>query len=243
MAELERIGILLLHGFAGARSELSPLPELLERRGFIVSVPVLPGHESTRKDLSRSKYSDWIRLAMDAAVELNGRCSELVVIGFSMGGLVAINIYRELEIKKLILINTPVYYWDISRIIKNLASNFKFYLNKYFTVSTTIPFRALAEFLKILRKTRPLFADIRCPALIIQTLDDDTVNHRSAGYIFRSVKGEKVLREYETGGHVLFGSEVASDVFLDIEAFLYIDDEQFASIAALAVLLRCLNGI
>ena len=121
-------GILLLHGFAGTRKELEPLRTYLEECGFVVSVPVLAGHELTRKDLARSKYTEWINSAREAANDLKARCDKLIVVGFSMGGLIAVNLFCDFDIEKLVLMNTPVYYWDFSRIIKNLLSNFKNYI-------------------------------------------------------------------------------------------------------------------
>jgi len=209
-------GILLLHGFAGTRNDVEPLKAHLETFGFIVFAPVLPGHESTRRAFSKSKYTEWIKSAEEAANSLKKQCDNLILIGFSMGGLISVNLCQSMNIEKLILINTPVYYWDIKRIIKNLIGDLIKYSKKYFTASTDKPLLALLEFLKILRKTRPLFSTINCPTLVIQTLDDDTVNSKSADFIFQNIKGGKILKKYETGGHLLFETEIASDVCVDI---------------------------
>lgn len=215
-----RTGVLIIHGFAGMRSELAPLKEHLEKRGFIVSMPLLAGHESTRKELAKSNYNEWIKSAEDAAKELETKCGKLIVIGFSMGGLIGVNLCRHRNVEKIVLINTPVYYWDIVRMLKNLNSDFKTYSKKYFTASTNKPLRALLSFQKLLNKTKPLFSGVCCPALIMQTLNDDTVNPKSADYIFQNIKSKKVLKKYNTGGHLPFETDTANHICLEIENFI-----------------------
>ena len=214
--DTKQIGVLLLHGLAGSRKDVEPLKKHLEKSGFIVSMPVLAGHESTRAALSKSKYTEWLQTAEDAAHELVARCDKLILIGFSMGGLVSVNLCCKMDIAKLVLINTPIYYWDINRIVKNLAGDFAKYCKIYFTASAKKPILTLLEFLKLLKKTKPLLSCVNCPVLVIQTLDDDTVNAKSADYIFQKIKGEKTIKKYKTGGHVLFETDIASTVFTDI---------------------------
>ena len=68
-----------------------------------------------------------------------------------------------------------------------------------------------------------MFAGINCSTLILQTLDDDTVNNKSANYIFNAVKSKKMLIKYDEGGHLFFYSETATDIFLDIKKFLDVE--------------------
>ncbi|MDR2736773.1 MAG: alpha/beta fold hydrolase [Gracilibacteraceae bacterium] len=211
------IGVLILHGFAGSRQDIMPLHEYLDQRGYRVSSPVLSGHERARKDLAQSRYTDWIREATDAARDLKNRCDRLIVAGFSMGGLIAVHIRREEPVEKLVLINTPVYYWNIRRIAWNLAKDFKAYSKEYFMAGTDKPLPALLEFQKILGKTKPLFARVPCPVLIMQTLDDDTVQPKSADYIFSRIQSEKSLVKLERGGHYVLRTDVAPDVCLGIQ--------------------------
>ena len=211
------IGVLLIHGIAGSRREVAPLHEHLAQCGYIVSSPVLAGHEGTPKDLADSTHAEWIGSAQVAADELLQRCDALVVVGFSMGGLIAVNLCQTTDVHKLILINTPVYYWDKRNILRNLAADFPKYIRKYLKAGKRMPVPALLEFRKILRKTKPLFSGVRCPVLIIQTLDDDTVQPRSADFIYSNVEGEKTLKRYETGGHLALYSPNAPDICYTIE--------------------------
>ena len=80
---------LLIHGLAGSRKELSFLFEKLQAHGLEASYVILKGHEQNNKILDKTTYQDWIFLAQESvakAFETHGR---VVLIGFSMGGLVA----------------------------------------------------------------------------------------------------------------------------------------------------------
>jgi esterase/lipase len=60
-------------------------------------------------------------------------------------------------------------------------------------------------------------ARVPCPVLIMQTLDDDTVQPKSADYIYSRIQGEKSLVKLERGGHYVLRTDVAPDVCLGIQ--------------------------
>jgi carboxylesterase len=214
------IGCLILHGFAGNRSEINSLVNTLSEYGYKTSAPLLAGHEASRRELARAKSADWIKSADAAYDELEDLCEKVVIIGFSMGGLIGVNLCQMHNASALVMVNTPVYYWNLKRIIKNLLCDFKFYIKKYFTASTGNPFSALVEFVSLLNKTKPLFSTITCTSLIIQTLDDDTVNPESANYIYSKIAGQKILKKYQTGGHVVFQNSTGDKICEELCNFL-----------------------
>jgi esterase/lipase len=57
--------------------------------------------------------------------------------------------------------------------------------------------------------------------MVVQAIDDDVVQHRSAGYIYRHASSDiRQLATYARGGHVLFLSEMCPSVIKDILTFL-----------------------
>lgn len=213
------IGILLIHGFAGSPSDVYPIKSFFEDKNFIVSSPTLKGHNSSKKVLSKTTYKDWIDSVILEGKELEKKCDTIYVIGFSMGGLIALNLKNHINFKKIVFLNSPVYYWNILQIIKNLLSNFKFYSNKYFFVSTNKSFNSLVEFLKIRKASLGLFSELQVPALILQTLDDDTVHYKSSQYIYNKIQCEKKIILYNNGGHCVFSSSNREDICNDIYRF------------------------
>lgn len=212
--------VLLIHGFAGSRGEVKPLYDFLIKKGFVVKCPLLFGHEGTKKDLSIAKYQHWFENIEKEYLELAKDNQEIIVIGFSMGGLLAINLYQKYKFAGLVTINTPIYYWDIKRIIKNLLVDFKTYSKKYFISSTDKPLPALIEFQKLLSKTKPKIKNIFCKTLIIQTQDDDTVNPKSADYIYKNLNIEKQIMKPKNGGHVVFENINCNEIFNKVYEFL-----------------------
>lgn len=213
------LGVLLIHGFAGARSEVQPLYDVLQKN-FPVSMPRLAGHEGTKKELASTSRFQWIASAEEALFQLQQQCHQIAVIGFSMGGLIAIRLCQMYPITGLITVNTPIYYWNLPRIFYNLKQDFPTYSKKYFLSGANKPFRALWEFQRILQETKPLVSNVSCPALVIQTQDDDVVQPRSAHYLTRHLKGETSFLPIKKGGHVVLPTSSFSDIEPEITSFL-----------------------
>ena len=113
-----------------------------------------------------------------------------------------------------------VYFWNFAQIFKNLKRNIRYFSKYYIKTSLEKPIAVLLEFLRFLKASTPLFAKLKTSALVLQTLDDDTVKPSSANYIYGSITGEKALKFYENGGHLVFHSESSAAVCCDILNYL-----------------------
>jgi carboxylesterase len=216
---MEKMGILLLHGFAGNPDEVGPLREFLAERGYRMECPLLPGHGETKSELSKTSHEDWILAAEQAYHRLSKECESVVAVGFSMGGLLAANLWNY-KLKGFVTVNTPVFYWNPKIIAANLFSDFGRYRKKYLDASTDKSLSSLVEFLRLLAKTKPMFGNITCRTLVVQALDDDTVHYKSADYILKKVRAEKTVCLLPKGGHMIFYSKSGSEVCKAIERFL-----------------------
>lgn len=81
--------VLLLHGFTGHPGELALQAKALAKAGYAVGVPRLPGHGTSRADFLATDERDWLRRAVDAALELRADYGTVHLLGHSMGGLLA----------------------------------------------------------------------------------------------------------------------------------------------------------
>ena len=208
---MNKTGILLIHGFAGNIQEIESLREYLTQKGYTVATPILPGHDGTKKELAESSRFDWIDSIEKSYLDLARDCSKIAVIGFSMGGLLAVNLWNY-GFAGLITINTPVYYWNPKRIAINLISDFKVSGKRYLKASTDKTFSSMLEFQKLLTNTKPMFRNITCKTLVVQALDDDTVYYKSADYIFKRICAEKYIYKSPKGGHMIFQSKNGQEV-------------------------------
>jgi carboxylesterase len=105
-----QVGVLLCHGFTGSPQSLRPWAEYLAAAGLSVSLPRLPGHGTTWKEMARTRWEDWFAEADRAFEELRGWSQEIFVMGLSMGGSLALRL-AELHgpaVSGLVLVNPSV---------------------------------------------------------------------------------------------------------------------------------------
>jgi carboxylesterase len=91
-AEKSRVGVLILHGFTSHVSCVSDLRFPVEEMGLPYRVPILRGHGGEWTDLRGVKASDWYEDAENALLDLLEECRKVIVVGLSMGGLVALDL-------------------------------------------------------------------------------------------------------------------------------------------------------
>lgn len=85
-------GVLLIHGFMGLPGELRPLGDELARQGYTVSGVLLARHGQHPAALYNVRWQEWYASAEAALRELEAHCRQVVVIGYSLGGLVALRL-------------------------------------------------------------------------------------------------------------------------------------------------------
>ncbi|MCX7029836.1 MAG: alpha/beta fold hydrolase [Spirochaetes bacterium] len=100
--------VLVIHGFTGWPGELAFLGDRLAERGLAVSIPRLPGHGTNSRDFMETGWRDWLRAATDAYLELASVHRRVHVVGFSMGGLLAIILAARLPVGRVALVAPAV---------------------------------------------------------------------------------------------------------------------------------------
>lgn len=223
--ENNKVGCLIIHGFGGSIYEVEPLAEYLANEGFEVSCPQLKGHTGNRQDMKKATYEDWISSAEEELLKLKEKADEIAIIGFSMGGLIGINIACKHDIKALVTINTPIYYWNLKRVLKNLIEDMQNRkidnLQRYLRARRNSPIPAMRNFLLLLNHTKPMLCKVKCKALITQAKDDDTVRIRSVDYLSEHLASEHAeIKYYDNGGHQILRSQSADKAISDVTAFL-----------------------
>lgn len=81
---------LLIHGFPGTPAEMRPLAALLNKSGWTVCAPLLPGFGAGADSLSKRKCGEWIQATQSAYEELQRDYRTVLLIGNSMGGALAV---------------------------------------------------------------------------------------------------------------------------------------------------------
>jgi carboxylesterase len=106
----QRVGVLLSHGFTGSPASMVPWGRYLAGLGFGVAVPLLPGHGTTWRELSRTTWADWYGEVERAFEKLRADADQVVVGGLSMGGGLALRLAAERgrEVAGVMLVNAAV---------------------------------------------------------------------------------------------------------------------------------------
>ncbi|NLB78842.1 MAG: alpha/beta fold hydrolase [Clostridiaceae bacterium] len=221
----KQLGCLIIHGFAGNLNEIEPLNEYLLSKGYLTLCPIIKGHMGSRRDLARTDYRQWVESIEKKLLEFQTQCSQIIIIGFSMGGLIAVNLATKYRIEGVITLNTPIYHWNLKRIIINIINDLKTKdytkIKSYLRAAINIPFSAMLNFKVLLRKTKPLFKQLKCPVFIAQGLLDDVVHYKSAQYLYQNISSEdKTIKYYEKTDHIICHSTENEAVFRDLESFI-----------------------
>lgn len=225
-------GVLLVHGFTGSPAEMRLLGKHLHEQGYTVFAPRLCGHGTCPEDLSETSWQHWYSDVEDGYQLLNSMCSEVNVIGQSMGGLLSFLLATEYAVKRIVSLSTPIYIADRRLPLLPLYSFFQSYVPKrrrrysdlareYAIGYELTPLKSLSSLIDLIRHVDYLLSRIKQPVLVIQSKAEHTVRPESAQYIYDSV-GTKVkkLVWLERSGHVLTLDQDRQKVFEEIDHWL-----------------------
>lgn len=215
----------LVHGFGGGEEELAPLKDRLMEDGRTAVCARLAGHTGRRRDLSKTTGEAWIASAQEQYGRAREEYGEMDVVGFSMGGLILTRLIQAQGAGRAVFINTPIWFWNFGQMGRNLRTDFSRYSRYYLRESFNKPIRSDLEFVRLLHMLRREFGTVRCPALVIQALDDDTAQSRSGAYIYEQLAGKKELLLLKNGGHDLLRGPAGSEACERVLAFLSKEEE------------------
>lgn len=200
----------IIHGFGGGLKEIAYLEQYLRQNNRTVETILLAGHGVSKKELGDSTYLEWLSSADRAFRKITRKYDSVTLIGFSMGGLISTYLANKYKAERLVLVNTPVYFWNIQVIVKSVLQDLQDrqykHIDYYRRSFARTPMRSGLQFLRILTKGKEWFQHVKCPTLILQCRDDESVRPKSAAYIQRRMKAEVTLKYYEGGCHQIFSN-------------------------------------
>lgn len=95
---------LLIHGFPGTPAEMRAIGEALAGAGWTAHAPLLPGFGPGVDRLGEAGAEAWVAAVRDAWRPLGAHGRPRMLVGFSMGGAIALAVARELGCDALILV-------------------------------------------------------------------------------------------------------------------------------------------
>lgn len=219
-----KTGVLCIHGFTGGPFELQPLVDFFQANtDWKIVVPTLPGHEVTAP-LQIMSAEDWMMAAEQKLRLLQKEVDRVFVVGFSMGGIIAMYLALRYKIEKLVLLSAAAKYiypkqllQDARGIAKDAKKEkmednhlFRFYRKKL----RETPLLAAMEFMRLVRIVKPYYAQIKIPVLIGQGKLDGIVPFKTASFLYDQISStRKELFFSETGKHHICYSEDRNALF------------------------------
>jgi len=209
---------------------VAPLADYLrERTDWIIETPILPGHGDELR-LKGITYDRWVAAAEQAFQALSHRCDMVHVVGFSMGGVLAVHLAEKYPVARLVLLSAAFYYVNPRQLwcdIREMFANgwrgvwehplFLRYRNKVMAT----PFSAVREFRKLVRHVRPRLPHVQAPVLIAQGEKDGIVPLKSAYYLYEKIgSSEKILLLLPNSYHHVCHSADRHGLFAETEKFL-----------------------
>ena len=219
-------GVLLIHGFTGAPTEMRLLGEYLNRNGLTVSAPLLPGHGTTVEEMNRCKWTDWTAAVERALTELRNRCNTVFVGGLSMGSLLTLYLAaHHADLPGAIVYSPAVKIADRRLVLTPLIKHVVRLLPKgegdsdltsvdaqqYLWSYDENPVAAAAELLKLRRQVERLLPQVTCRLLIIHSTLDRSIHPDSARLTYErvgtSVANKQLVTLYNSGHNLGVDSE------------------------------------
>lgn len=223
--------ILLIHGFTSGPFAFEFLIPALREEGYSPIVPNLSGHSHNDwKMIGGFTWKDWLEDARKALEEATGEGCPVVVVGHSMGGLLALNLAADNpgKVRALVLAGaaihlaspfTPGHFLGflqsvLGRVFKSWDMT-PFYTDRKMLASDRnyrrAPMSAINTMIELVSMTKKRLSRVTAPTLVLQGRRDRRVSWKSAGMISNGISTPENLK-----GVVMF-SETDHEMFRDCE--------------------------
>ena len=214
------ISFLLIHGFTGTHYEMKPLEKFLVDKGFNVRNIILPGHETSLKDLASTKWQNWVVFAQNELDILKSTSEKVFISGLSMGGIITLVLGSNNEdVAGIIPMAAPCKVPDwrmyLFKIIPFIEKIYPLHRNEeegwedMEALSTHksygyYPSASVKELYSLLGVVKDRIPRIKIPILILQGIKDNSVPSSHPKWIYDNVSSsDKQLKWIEKGGHVI----------------------------------------
>lgn len=217
------VGVLVLHGFTSDIATVAAVEPLLKARNLPYRFPILRGHGTRPEDLVGVTSKDWYRDGEDALLELLDECEKVVVMGLSMGGLVALELAaRHFDrVAGVITAGAALRFADplsglsplLAKLVGFWPSPNAYHDRECAKANRNYPRFPTESFVSLLRygnEVLNLLSFVKAPIAILQSRRDQVVAPRSAEIIRDKVSSkDRRIVWFEKSGH---------EMFLDLEA-------------------------
>jgi carboxylesterase len=204
----KEIGIVLVHGYTGSPSSMRPWAEYLNKKGYTVRVPLLPGHGRKPEDLHEVKWQEWPDKVESELDELEKSCVKIFICGFSMGGGTTLHVAgrNSRALSGIILVNPMIHIPFVGTKLAYLYSRIQKFRDSsgddikcpgvtqggYEAMST----KGIHQILQMLKHTRANLQRVSVPMLLFHSVKDHTLPVSNTEIVMKGV-GSKIKERIE----------------------------------------------
>lgn len=179
------------------------------------------------EDKEEKEWLLWVARANQEVTRYIESGYQVILLGFSMGGVIAAFLASFLPVSKLILVAPAFEYLNLetvtrlinktAAILKKSETEFKDYL-----AERMLAYEYFPQFFDLVKKLKPAIAKVECPLLILQGLQDEFVPLTASRYAYEKAKSErKQMIVFEQSGHELLENKhCRQDAFMLIRMFI-----------------------
>lgn len=210
--------IVFIHGIAEGPNQFRRLAQIAYSEGYSVYLALLPGHGKCAKAFYQTDCLEWCRYISYLLQRLEKRYEHIILVGHSMGALLAINEVAagKIAIQAIVLIDCPIYVHLRFKVIYAIISimHGKYNRDKY----TLAEYRAISiaaskesDYLKCVTKymelaimiyyTKKRIRYVSIPTLLFFGVKDEFVALKSKEYFNKPNMFKVILRD---SGHFCY---------------------------------------
>ena len=208
--------LVTIHGF-GSRlhNEMNPLAAYLKKKHYDV-------RQFDIYDLTNpndAKLEDWIARCEAKVKEALHQSDNVVLLGFSMGGVIASYLASVYPVKQLILVAPAFRYLDLTLIKTKTAE----IITRAPKEKKLKPSSAQTKcFTEVVDAYRNSIAHVNCPILIIHGTADEVIDYDSSKEAYKKISHNKKRLIFLEGAHhrLLYDNMMQETAFVLIEQML-----------------------
>ena len=227
--------VLMIHGFMENSGQFASLERVLAKPGRVCRPVVLPGHEAELRAFCRSGRAQWRAHVRAAAAEACAQYDRVLLVGHSMGGLLAMDAAGDLPVQGVVAVALPLRARITVRAIRyRLAMLGRPRATDSEEIAAVraccgvrgihwwnVP-RLIPNTLGLLREmahARRSLPGFRKPLTVINSENDDIVSPRSAAQVAQQLPAARLIR-LRKASHFHYSPEDIAIIAQAIEAYL-----------------------
>lgn len=206
--------IIAIHGFGKRRTDqLIPLKEYFENLGYEVICPILYSSENS-EDCNAKMWLERAQKCVDEQLNLG---KEIILVGFSMGGVIASYLASIRKIKRLILLAPAFTYVTLNNVTNTVTKKFKSDTPALEDGYIPLPSTFTSTFRTIVDEHKDDLALVDCPILLFHGMEDEIIPYASSRKVVKKINHSKQrLVLLNEANHHLLDNEVSHRIVLQL---------------------------